>query len=158
MRNKTFYEILNVTRTASQREIRENYLVLKYLMLSKIDKSDLSQDDIEMPEIINFAYWTLKDEKRRREYDLMLKSEETSEDRDIKVDTESIGELSNFQTKVIGYLSHKRLRVAFLVTSVFFFCFYGDFSDMSNVAIREVIFAASILLYFLTLMSVMQML
>ena len=127
-------------------------------MLAKTNQSDLNQNDIEMPKVINFAYWTLKDEKRRREYDLMLKFEGMSEEKNIKSDVEFREEASGFRTKIIRCLSHKRLRVAFLVISVFLFCFYGDISDMSNVAIREIIFAASILLYFLTLMSVMQML
>lgn len=158
MRDKTFYEILNVDRTASQSEIEENYLVLKYLMLSKTYQSNLIQNDRVTPKNINIAYWTLKDEARRREYDLKLKFDEISEEKNIKSGIEFPKELSNFRIKMSQYLSLKRLRVAFLVISVFMVCFYGDASDINNIANRDIISATSILLYFLSLMSVMQML
>lgn len=158
MRNKTLYEILNVSKTASQKEIQASYLLIKYHTLKKQYPSDIIDNELENLKLINFAYWTLKDEARRRAYDLMLKVESIPEEASTNDDLEFSGELSIFRTKIISLLSLKRLWVSLLMISVFLFCFYGDVSSMENVINRDIIFATSIFLYFLSLLSIMQML
>ena len=64
---KNYYEILGITQSATQEEIRK-----AYLNKMKENHPDMHQDDKtykEKSQLINEAYATLKDPKKRKEYD-----------------------------------------------------------------------------------------
>ncbi|WP_227428961.1 DnaJ C-terminal domain-containing protein [Psychrobacter sp. I-STPA6b] len=69
MAEKNYYDILGVTKEASEQDIKKAYrkLVRKY----HPDVSDLPNADEKIAEINN-AYETLKDKEKRAEYDAML--------------------------------------------------------------------------------------
>lgn len=64
---KNYYEILGITQSATQEEIRK-----AYLNKMKENHPDMNKDDpayTEKSKLINEAYATLKDPKKRKEYD-----------------------------------------------------------------------------------------
>lgn len=68
---KNYYEILGITQSATQEEIRK-----AYLNKMKENHPDMNKDDpayTEKSKLINEAYATLKDSKKRKEYDSTIR-------------------------------------------------------------------------------------
>lgn len=67
----TYYDTLNVSRDASDREIKKQYKIL-----AKQFHPDRNPNGIDLFREINEAYSVLSDKKKRKNYDLMIKKAE----------------------------------------------------------------------------------
>ena len=75
-----YYEILNVTKDASQKEIRQSYKALMKKYHPDIFKGDKARAE-KLSMEINAAYDVLSNEETRREYDLSLEENLSNSDR-----------------------------------------------------------------------------
>lgn len=67
----TYYDMLNVSRDASDREIKKQYKIL-----AKQCHPDKNPDGIDLFKEISEAYSVLSNSKKRKEYDMMIKQAE----------------------------------------------------------------------------------
>lgn len=148
---KNYFEILNVSRDATSEQIRRNYI-----RLAKRLHPDNINGNSEKFKLVSIAYWTLRDEDRRREYDLKLRFLEIKS-RNYENNTKnSINYNLKFERFISSRINSKIQKNLSLIGIIIFLYSICAIFELDKIGTDDIFVISLYIVYFLALMNTIQ--
>ena len=148
---KNYFEILNVSRDATSEEIRKNYI-----RLAKRLHPDNLNGNSEKFKLVSIAYWTLRDERRRREYDLQLRYFKIRSRNYDNYTKNSINYNSKFERFISSRIYTKKQKSFSLIGIIIFLYSIGAISELDKFGTNDIFAISLYIIYFFALMTALQ--